>query len=349
MAESQVAYIYGNNISAIKDSLSDKRFLAYLKKAGFNETYAFNLYLYNARISKAFLFPLHILEVSLRNRINEIFKINYGEDWANHSNFQSILTFESLSNLEVALCRASQNKTENVISELSFDFWSNLFRPEYDRYFWQKNMKFLISNHLVTRKVFQKIIKEINKFRNRIAHHEPIYYLNISELHSQLIEVIGWISQETGYWVKHHSTVNEILRTSPSIEGGVRPHFGERCDNDFILIHENSLLSEIPKKRFILVQNDFGLIESIIEYKDIFIFIMRLIDNDGKSIVIDLSQYTFKNVCEKLELKVNYHECGYEESLNKANLIFKKSKIEFIIVKKINEIIGVISKSHRRY
>ncbi len=34
MAESQVAYIYGNNISAIKDSLSDKRFLAYLKKAG---------------------------------------------------------------------------------------------------------------------------------------------------------------------------------------------------------------------------------------------------------------------------------------------------------------------------
>lgn len=66
MAESQVTYIYDSNINTIKENISDNRFSAYLKKAGFNEIYAFNLYLYNARISKAFLFPLHMLEVSLR-------------------------------------------------------------------------------------------------------------------------------------------------------------------------------------------------------------------------------------------------------------------------------------------
>ncbi|MDR2243447.1 Abi family protein [Providencia sp. PROV188] len=349
MAESQVTYIYDSNINTIKENISDNRFSAYLKKAGFNEIYAFNLYLYNARISKAFLFPLHMLEVSLRNRINRIFKILYGDDWANQQAFRSNLTSESLNSLDTAFRRCDMKHTENVIAELSFDFWSNLFRAEYDRVFWQKNMKVLTPHHITTRKEFQKIIKNINKLRNRIAHYEPIHDLDISTLHSQVIDVINWISLETSRWVKHYSTVNEMLRTSPSPTGEPRPHFSERCDNDFIEINENIFLSEIPKARFILVKNKDGKVLSVLEHKDIFNFIINLIDVDGKSIAIDLTDYKFKNICKELSLNNNYHECGHEESFSKTAMIFKKSKSQFILVKRTDEIIGVISKSHRRY
>lgn len=71
MAESQVPYPYTEDNHSIISSLSEARFAPYLKNAGFNQHYAFSLYLYNARLSKAFLYPLHILEVTLRNRIDQ--------------------------------------------------------------------------------------------------------------------------------------------------------------------------------------------------------------------------------------------------------------------------------------
>ena len=67
MAQSQVPFTYLNDGQEIINHLSDKRFGTYLQRAGFNKDYAFELYLYNARLAKAFLFPLQILEVTVRN------------------------------------------------------------------------------------------------------------------------------------------------------------------------------------------------------------------------------------------------------------------------------------------
>lgn len=47
MAESQVPYPYSEDNHSIISSLSEARFAPYLKNAGFNQHYAFSLYLYN--------------------------------------------------------------------------------------------------------------------------------------------------------------------------------------------------------------------------------------------------------------------------------------------------------------
>ncbi len=72
MAESQVPYNYKDTGADLINTLSETRFRPYLVSAGRDQDYAFALYLYNARMAKAFLYPLHILEITLRNRINEM-------------------------------------------------------------------------------------------------------------------------------------------------------------------------------------------------------------------------------------------------------------------------------------
>src|SRR5690606_39563904 len=70
-SESQVPYPYTvEQLQAIRASISEPRFATYLKKGGNHQEYALALYLYNARVAKAFLYPLNVAEVTLRNAVD---------------------------------------------------------------------------------------------------------------------------------------------------------------------------------------------------------------------------------------------------------------------------------------
>lgn len=348
MAESQVHYVYDGNSENIKLCLSENRFAPYLTKAGHNEVYAFNLYLYNARLSKAFLFPLHILEVALRNRISSIFS-EYGDNWPIEQSFRAALSQESLRALDKAIERAKTNKTEDIVATLTFDFWSNLFRSEYDRSLWQTHMHTVLPNTKITRKQFKKIAKDINDLRNRIAHHEPIHFFNISQWHKKIMDVLSWIDTETYLWAKHHSTVNAILRTSPSASGEARPHFGDRCDSDIQVVLETDSLDVYQSNRFVITQNSQGHLVSILEHRHILHFVLSQIDTDGKSLAVDLSEYLFDDITNSQNLKDNYQCCSSSESLSKARSFFTQRNVNYIVVRDIHTIHGVIAKSHRQY
>ncbi|UAA40675.1 Abi family protein [Paraneptunicella aestuarii] len=349
MAESQERYDYAGCAEQIELSLSEERFKPYLLKAGHDKTYAFNLYLYNARLAKAFLFPLHILEVTLRNRINDIFQTRFGEGWHTEHQFLSKLNQESTASLTKAIARSPKNTTPDIVSTLTFDFWSNLFRDDYDRDFWQSSMVDLLPHVAKTRKEFQHNIKNINRFRNRIAHHEPIHKLNISVQHTEIIDTIGWLCTDTKDWVRHHSTVNSILRTSPSARGEDKPHFSERADNDFALIPVDTNLSTLPSKRFFICHDESKDPVSIIEKQHLYTFLTSKVEKDNESLLVSLSDYCLSDVIAHNSIKNNFIECSAEESLYKARKTFKVKGINYIIVRKPDEFLGVITKAHRQY
>ena len=344
MAESQVPYTY-NNSGELKSNLSEERFKPFLMKAGFNEEYAFNLYLYNARLAKSFLYPLHILEVTLRNKMSGIFSTLYGPDWPRSTTFRGELSQQSEDALDKGIQRAKSHDTEDIVATLTFDFWSNLFRSEYDRPFWQSNMQTLLPNTTKTRHEFQQHVKDLNRFRNRVAHHEPIYGLNISKYHTELLDVIKWISKETHDWTKHHSTVNGILRTSPSANGEPKPHFGERCDNQFWRVDNTTTLNDIPSCRFYYYDGDVPL---IIEKSHLLDFMLRNKECDG-TLMLDLTEITFGEIISTLQLPSNAQRCGSTESLIKAKQIFKQRGIDYIIVEEASNVVGIIAKAHRQY
>jgi hypothetical protein len=50
-------------------------------------------------------------------------------------------------------------------------------------------------------------------FRNRIAHHEPIFARHLEQDYKNILEISGWISPQKRHWIETHSRVPEMLAT----------------------------------------------------------------------------------------------------------------------------------------
>ena len=51
----------------------------------------------------------------------------------------------------------------------------------------------------------------LRTFRNRIAHHEPIFTRHLEADYGSLLTVTGWICPRTREWIEHHSRVGALL------------------------------------------------------------------------------------------------------------------------------------------
>ena len=51
----------------------------------------------------------------------------------------------------------------------------------------------------------------LQTFRNRIAHHEPIFIRHLEADYDSLLTVTGWICPRTREWIEHHSRVEALL------------------------------------------------------------------------------------------------------------------------------------------
>jgi hypothetical protein len=62
-----------------------------------------------------------------------------------------------------------------------------------------------------------KRLDYLREFRNRIAHHEPIYHRALFADHASIIELIDWISDDIGSWAQMVSACDAILRGRPPL------------------------------------------------------------------------------------------------------------------------------------
>lgn len=346
MAESQAPYNYTRTQQGLTNDLSEARLKPYLISAGHDSDYAFALYLYNARMAKAFLFPLHVLEVTLRNRINDIFSATFCDEWCHDPTFQRVLSEESIAALEKGISRAKTRSTADIVATLTFDFWSNLFRDEYDRPLWQTKMGELLPNSTKTRSEFQRTVKTINHFRNRIAHHEPVHRLNLSQMHTDLLETLSWLSSEAHDWVKHFSSVNYYLRTRPSANKTNGPSVSEKADTDFYVKKLLDTLDQLNTQRFILCEDDAGNIAAVIEMQHIARYLLSL-KEDG-DLMLSLNEHTYSDVIKYNKLSHCFIICKPEDELYKATSRLTGKK-QYIVVSAQNSCSGIIARAHRKY
>ncbi|WP_159994038.1 hypothetical protein [Roseomonas sp. 18066] len=249
MADSQVPYAnLPQQIAAIRASLSEPRFATYLTKSGGNEGYAVELYLYNARVAKAFMFPLSVVEVALRNAMDALLVSRHGSDWHLDQAFlEDVLMTEGVNTLSKASARAGSNATRGqVVAELTFDFWSNLLRRNYAD-LWRTSLNVVFPNipRSTTRHDVQMMAKDINRFRNRVAHHEPILDSDFDDIHAKIISLVSLLCSETAEWLKHHSTVSAATRTRPrGASAGFVP-LSTRLAADYVKVTEATTLDLI--------------------------------------------------------------------------------------------------------
>ncbi|WP_139199062.1 Abi family protein [Pseudomonas panipatensis] len=337
-------------MSSLEAELSPKRFWVYFQRSGHNRSHAFQLYLYNARLAKSFLFPLHILEIVIRNAIDDVFSSEFTIDWHIDGSFLGLLNPESHNSLQSVVSRFPAASKDTLISRISFDFWSNLFRPEYDRSIWQTRMRKLFPNNpTLTRASFHPVISRMNWVRNRIAHHEQILSLNCSQEHQTILDVVSYRSHDAADWLKCHSTVPQILRTYPNINGGTGPAVKDRCDNSFARVKDRVSLEEamqhLRTKSFLLAEDDNGAPKAIIDWD----FVAQFIADNLHGGMIDLTEHTLASAIAHTGAAGCFTNLSEDDSLISLGQVFKKNIRLALVLDQRSEPVGVIAKAHRRY
>lgn len=230
-------------IQAITESLSTARFATYQLPilGGTSPEQCLGIYLWNKQLASAFLPALQIIEISLRNAIyqsriaheEEQIELNFQQrDWVKEKNkidklwfvnaFKKQNNFIAWNNIQTAAKQLTFEKkplnVENFISKLTLGFWVSLVHKDFDI---QKNSYLTLWPHL-RKRVFPNAInsttgtplsinsignelKEINKIRNRLSHHEPLWrnkkayqvedVINkVIEHYDRCLKVIYWIN-----------------------------------------------------------------------------------------------------------------------------------------------------------
>lgn len=352
MAESQQHFPYNtHNVTALESLLSSKRFATYLKAAGFRPDFAFELYLYNARLCKAFLFPLHVVEVTLRNAIDEVLSSLHGADWHLAATLQSVLTPESLASLRKATSRATKSgvaRKDDVVSCLTFDFWSNLFRSHYDRSIWQTNMGQLLPCAAgMTRSQFKPLVMEINQLRNRIAHHEPIFAQDVSRHYRSMLDAVALRCPIAANWLKSHATLNKTIRTKPASGAGQGPYVSTICDGDFSVIDTGSKLATLSgmKSKFMVCTRAEDPV-GVLDHSDIGKYVISQIDDSG---LLDLNEHTLNDVLMATNGFDAFASLGPLHGTQALQNLFKGS-IRFALVKDQQDALkGIVARAHRKY
>lgn len=197
----------------------------------------------------------------------------------------------------------------------------------------------------MSRKDFEKTVRDINDFRNRIAHHEPIHRMNLSQMHTNILNTLQWLSVETSLWVKHHSTVNECLRMKPSPKGDGNILVSERCDNDFAVVSLSDSISNIQNSKFTVCVNEEGEIKAVLNHEYLAKYLMSQAEND--ELIIELKSHKLSALVEKLNVD-NMNFCSASEPYKTIEKYFKSRAI-FLVVLDNGKIMGVVEKAHRRY
>ncbi len=185
-------------------ALSQERLSAYQSRVddGGNLN-LFSHYAWNMALSESLYPILQTLEITLRNAIYEAAKDHFKQgDWFDdpkiiHYHYNQAAIRKAKQSLQ------RQNKPlepGRIIAELTFGFWTSLLDKRYEQVLWHQIIKTTFSHMPRTHRTRKNLSQRFNKIRdlrNRVFHHEPIWYWqDLERQHQDMLEALDWISPE---------------------------------------------------------------------------------------------------------------------------------------------------------
>ncbi|HUH73958.1 MAG TPA: hypothetical protein VLZ75_06070 [Chitinophagales bacterium] len=201
--------------------ISTPRFHVYLAKTNNDFDKAYELYKVNIELSVAFYPLLSVLEISLRNAINENLKLHFKDDcW-----FKNHLPVDFLPFVSDAIKKLTvQNKSitaDRIIAELNFGFWNKLFNRHYTALLW-KPLRLIFRNtpkHLRQRDTIADALYRIRSLRNRIYQYEPVVG-NLNDLESkynEMLTFLTWLDNDLPKLISDIDRFNDNLKKAKAI------------------------------------------------------------------------------------------------------------------------------------
>jgi hypothetical protein len=220
------------NYTQFETYFSPPRLNPYLTACGGDQDKTKNLYKLNIKLSKSFFSLLSVLEVVLRNTLNQKLSFHFRDsEWITNQKTGFMINgslaynkFYLKKEVEKAESKVKTQYTvvtaNRVIAEQTLGFWVSLF--EKNHYKLLKGVPiqiFLQKPSGVKREHINSMLKEIRSFRNRISHNEPICFDSTSNIDatkaenvSQWIgEILDWIDTDICLEMSSISDIDDII------------------------------------------------------------------------------------------------------------------------------------------
>ncbi len=203
---------------------SRPRLAPYIASCGGDAARAARLYHWNVAVSAAFYHPLHVLELALRNSMHDRLSDHFERaDWwrAAPLHPRGLQLVDQAR--ETCLRRGSLAAPDDVVTELSFGFWSFLLVSRYDRSLWRTALHRAFPSYSGPRENLRRELDYLRTFRNRIMHHEPIHHRHLEADHSTIYRVLSCINSEAASGIRHLDRVPEVLLVKEQMCRGELP------------------------------------------------------------------------------------------------------------------------------
>ena len=201
--------------------ISEPRFETYLRARGNDRAVALALYRWNLEVSAAFIGSLHLCEIAVRNGIADAIEAVHGSNWPWNEGFIRSLpspsgkSYNAKRNLQS--CARHHQTTGKVIADLKFVFWEKMLTSRFQRPIWQHHFSNVFTGYdgaldlSGARAACRDDLEEIRLFRNRIAHHEPIFARNLQDDLDRIIRLVRWRNPSAAEWLIKIETITPLI------------------------------------------------------------------------------------------------------------------------------------------
>ena len=212
--------------NSLASTISRPRLYRYMTETGGNKISALSLYHWNTELSKAMYLPVQIWEVALRNRLNTFLERRYGADWP-YDTRVAVRQFTNMDAEKVEAAKQRQQRyrrlrqppTGSIVADLSAGFWVSLLSDSYEIPFgWKTAIGRVFSYDAgLDRPTAHGLCIRMLDIRNRIAHHEPIYHLALTDYRADAERLIKGMCQGSHLYLAGKCELAAAVEARPAV------------------------------------------------------------------------------------------------------------------------------------
>lgn len=204
--------------------ISAPRFATYLNAAAQDVDKALDLYRWNAQVSSSFFLPLQICEVAVRNGVAEAIEFVHPANWPWDPGFVRSVPKHKIGFSpanELSKVARTHRTTGKVVADLNFAFWQHMFTVGQDQRLWVPHFATAFPGYdknltiPLARAEMHTDIDKVRAFRNRIAHHEPIFSRNLVTEYERIRQLVEWRRPAAATWLDKVAMVADLIQRKP--------------------------------------------------------------------------------------------------------------------------------------
>jgi hypothetical protein len=195
--------------------LSAARYEPFLAGSGGDHKRALELYDWHAEISAACFGMVHYFEVLVRNTIDGVLGEGQPQQPIKDTWLMDfdVLQPEGIKQVIVAVERLEKGKgitRGRVVAGVSFGFWAGLFSNHYEE-LWRHQLRYAFPHGSIMRKNLTQRMRLLQRFRNRVAHHDCLLGQDIGARADDMLLIASWIDPKAAAWLEERSRVHALL------------------------------------------------------------------------------------------------------------------------------------------